>query len=108
MTMKGINNISIFLVLIIISLSSCVGKKKYLGVQKELDVTTKDLNQSSQRISDYMARVAACQSEKLTLKSDLKNVKSNLKLREEQIRDLKKDPATYFSRKSEKIERLNK
>ena len=25
----------------------------------------------------------------------------------ERIRDLKKDPATYFSRKSEKIERLN-
>jgi hypothetical protein len=26
----------------------------------------------------------------------------------DRIRDLKKDPATYFSRKSEKIERLNK
>jgi hypothetical protein len=26
----------------------------------------------------------------------------------EQIRDLKKDPATYFSRKSERIERSNK
>lgn len=87
--MKGIISSSFFLLLITLSLSSCVGKKKYLGLQRELDVTTKDLNQSGERISDYMARLAACQSEKLTLKSDIKNAKSNLKLREEQIKDLK-------------------
>ena len=87
--MKGIISSSFFLLLITLSLTSCVGKKKYLGIQRELDVTTKDLNQSGERISDYMARLAACQSEKLTLKSDIKNAKSNLKLREEQIEDLK-------------------
>ncbi len=87
--MKRIISSSFFLLLITLSLSSCVGKKKYLGLQRELDVTTKDLNQSGERISDYMARLAACQSEKLTLKSDIKNAKSNLKLREEQIKDLK-------------------
>ncbi len=87
--MRGINSGLLFLVLMVLSLSSCVGKKKYAGLQRELDVTTKDLNQSGERISDYMARLAACQSEKMTLKSDIKNAKGNLKLREEQIQDLK-------------------
>lgn len=82
---------SAFLLLFItlLSLSSCVGKKKFTGLQRDLDMANKDLAQSGDRISDYMARLAACQSEKLTLKSDIKNAKSNLKLREEQINDLK-------------------
>lgn len=87
--MKGLSSSLFLMILITLSLTSCVGKKKYAGLQRELDVTTKDLNQSGERISDYMARLAACQSEKMTLKSDIKNAKSNLKLREEQIKDLK-------------------
>lgn len=89
--MRGPNRIcaAVILLISIISLSSCVGKKKYLGVQRDLNIANKDLAQHGDRISDYMARLAACQSEKLTLKSDIKNAKSNLKLREEQIQDLK-------------------
>lgn len=73
-----------FLILLCIPLamSSCISKKKYLDLQNQFEVANKDLGKCGESLSDYMNRLNACEQERSTLKS-------NLKIREEQVNDLK-------------------
>ncbi len=78
------------------SLTSCVAKKKYLAAKKELsnqklelDAARKDLATCDDRVKSMLAQLGTCDKEKELLRSDLKNAQGTLKLREEQIQDLK-------------------
>lgn len=78
------------------SMTSCVTKKKYLGLKKdlsakqqELDNANKDLATYGERIKTMLDQISACQKDNELLKNDLKNSQNTLKLREEQIDDLK-------------------
>lgn len=86
----------IVLLLIGASMTSCVAKKKYLSVKKdlsnqklELDAARKDLASCDDRVKSMLGQIGTCEKEKELLRNDLKNYQSNLKLREEQIQDLK-------------------
>ncbi len=78
------------------SLTSCVAKKKYLAVKKELsnqklelDAARKDLATCDDRVKSMLSQLGTCDKEKELLRADLKNAQGTLKLREEQIQDLK-------------------
>ncbi|MCB0651464.1 MAG: OmpA family protein [Saprospiraceae bacterium] len=70
------------LLFIPLALSSCVTKKKYLDLENQFEVANKDLGKCGESLSDYMNRLAACDQDRATLKS-------TLKIREEQVNDLK-------------------
>jgi chemotaxis protein MotB len=77
-------------------LTSCVAKKKYLAAKKELsnqklelDAARKDLATCDDRVKSMLAQLGTCDKEKELLRADLKNAQGTLKLREEQIQDLK-------------------
>jgi chemotaxis protein MotB len=78
------------------TLTSCVAKKKYLAVKKdlsnqklELDAARKDLTTCDDRLKSLLGQLGTCQKEKEGLASELKLTQNNLKLREEQVQDLK-------------------
>ncbi len=78
------------------SLTSCVTKKKFRAVKTELsnqklelDAARKDLSSCDDRVKSMLGQLGACEKDKELLRNDLKNYQSNLKLREEQIQDLK-------------------
>ncbi len=72
----------LILLCIPLAMSSCVSKKKYLDLQNQFEVANKDLGKCGESLSDYMNRLAACEQDRNTMKS-------NLQIREEQVNDLK-------------------
>lgn len=83
-------SIKIFLFLGVgILMTSCVSKKKMLALQSEYDVANQQLGECGENLNEYMARLSACKQENEKLKGQVQTSKSNLKLREEQIADLK-------------------
>ncbi|KAA3633408.1 MAG: hypothetical protein DWQ02_13140 [Bacteroidetes bacterium] len=72
----------LILLCIPLAMSSCVSKKKYLDLQNQFEVANKDLGKCGESLSDYMNRLAACEQDRNTMKS-------NLLIREEQVNDLK-------------------
>jgi chemotaxis protein MotB len=68
-----------------LGLSSCVGKKKYTSLQTSLDVSNKDVSRLSGELGKMMKELKSCNSNLTASKVDAKE----LKLRQEQIQDLK-------------------
>ncbi len=91
------NNIKLLLLLCLgATMTSCVTKKKYLATkqdldykQLELDNAKKDLASCDARVKSMLDQISGCQRENELLKSDLRSNQAALKLREEQIADLK-------------------
>jgi chemotaxis protein MotB len=86
--MKALKGLSL-LCLFAITLSSCVTKKEYANLQTLLDAANKDLGKAGVTINDYMARLAACDKDKERLNGEIKAGQGALKLREDQINDLR-------------------
>lgn len=68
-----------------LGLSACVGKKKYTSLQTSLDVSNKDVSRLSGELGKMMKELKSCNSKLTASKVDAKE----LKLRQEQIQDLK-------------------
>ncbi|MEE9439707.1 MAG: OmpA family protein [Saprospiraceae bacterium] len=75
----------IILVVLALTMGSCVSKKKLTGVQSELDAANKDIGKLGQQINGLMTKLSECEKKKNMLSGDSKE----LKLRQEQINDLK-------------------
>lgn len=82
-------------------LSSCVTKKKFLAVKKDLNsqlaAANKDLASCDDRVRSMLGQLGNCEKEKELLRADLKNTQGTVKLREEQIQDLKKQRENQVS-----------
>ncbi len=69
-----------------LSMASCVSKKKFASLQSQLENANADLARRGELVNDFKNKLVTCEQEKENL---LKTSQSNLKLREEQISDLK-------------------
>ncbi len=67
-------------------MTSCVSKKKFVSLRTELDNANKDLSKCGVSLNDYMTRLSTCDR-------DLKAAQDNLKLRQEQMQDLREQLA---------------
>lgn len=74
---------------LVVTMSSCVGKKKFVALQSELDVCNTELGKCGEDLHRYINLYEACESEKKKLKAELKAAGSNSDVRQEQIDDLK-------------------
>ena len=68
-----------------VSFTSCVSKKKFSGVQTELEQCNDDLARLGEEMNRMMTKLETCEQEK----KDLQGSKKELMLRNEQIADLK-------------------
>ncbi len=76
-------------------MTSCVTKKQYASLQTQLDAANKDLGKCGQTLNEYMGKLSGCEQDKEKLKGDIRNAENALKLRQEQIDDLKNQVADF-------------
>ncbi|MCB0518582.1 MAG: OmpA family protein [Lewinellaceae bacterium] len=77
-------------------LTSCVSKKKFLDLQTQYDACNKDLGKCGEDLNTYMNRLSLCETEKAT-------AQNSLRLREEQMGDLKKQVEDYKNQLSKQM-----
>ncbi|MEO0788674.1 MAG: OmpA family protein [Bacteroidota bacterium] len=84
-----------FLLLLFIglSLSSCISKKQYEALQNELSSAEAALANSGDDLTNCMSSLAATERENDRLKGSLQGAQDNVRLREEQISDLREQIA---------------
>ena len=86
--MNQTTKFSIFL-LVICLLPSCVSKKQLLEAQDKLAVAQADLAKCGEVVDDYSARLETCNGQRDELTAKLSACETELKLRTEQITDLR-------------------
>lgn len=79
----------IMLLIGMLSLSSCVSKKKFVSLQEEMDVCNQELGKCGEDLSAMLKRYEACEAQRKELERQLTALESNSSLRIEQIDDLK-------------------
>ncbi len=75
----------IFILVLGVSFTSCVSKKKFSSLQLELDSLNKEIGRAGEDLNRALVKLEKCENEKTLLKGDQKA----LALRNEQIADLK-------------------
>ncbi len=96
--------IKLFLLLFLVgSVSSCISKKKFTSLQTELDAANQDLGTVGEQVNKLTNQLSTCEQEKTRMQSSLGTVESNLKLREEQIQDLKDQIADIRSQRDKQL-----
>lgn len=73
----------------ILTITSCVSKKKYFSLQSEMDLRDQEIGKLGVQVNDYMNKFNNCAEAKRNLELELNGLKSNMTIREEQISDLK-------------------
>jgi chemotaxis protein MotB len=75
--------------ILVLCVTSCVTKKKYLSLQNEYAATKAEMAKTDGIIAQHVLENAACNRERDNLKAEVTGAKSTLKAREEQIVDLR-------------------
>ncbi len=77
----------------VVIMSSCVSKKSYEALQSEYDLAkqavNKELGNCGEDLNKYMSMVTECAQERESLRGDLRTANNTLKLKDEQITDLR-------------------
>ncbi|MEM6396788.1 MAG: OmpA family protein [Bacteroidota bacterium] len=79
----------ILFILVGLSLSSCISKSQYEALQQELSSAEAALANSGDDLANCMSSLASAQRENDRLKGSLQGAQDNVRLREEQISDLR-------------------
>jgi len=80
----------------LISLCSCVSKKRFATLQSELDFQKEEVTRAGNLVEDFSVKLKNCEgslneckSDRESLRTELKAAKTALSLREEQLGDFK-------------------
>lgn len=103
--MKNLNYL-ILIGLIIVLSASCVSKKTLQALQSDYDIANKELGECGEELNKTMNLVKVCEQEKESLRSDLRTAQNSLKLREEQMSDLKDQLADVKMQRDKQIEQV--
>ncbi len=87
-------------------LSSCVSKKKMTHLQSELDLANEQLGKCGKSLHDYMAKLSNCEQDKELLQGEIRALQDKLKLRAEQINDLKDQIADIRTQRDKTVEQV--
>jgi chemotaxis protein MotB len=89
----------LLLFVMLISLGSCVSKKKYTQLENELSTANTELSKSKASLEDYMSKFNACDQE-------LASLKNTLKLRQEQIDNLREQVEDLRRQRDRNLEQV--
>ncbi len=91
--MNNTLKLSSILLLIAVAFTSCVSKKKLAereaGYKKQLEIANNQLNDCEFSLNKHLGEISACRAELAKKEAEKKSVDNLLKVREEQIDDLK-------------------
>lgn len=94
------------LLLSILILSSCISKKDYEALQKDLVIANQQLSEYDNKLGKVSRDLNTCEVEKARLQSDLASAKSATELREEQIQDLKEQIGDIRQQRDKQLEQV--
>ncbi|MFN4086303.1 MAG: OmpA family protein [Spirosomataceae bacterium] len=86
-----------------VAMSSCVAKKKYVDLQKQLEVANADLEKRGNLVNEFKNKLVSCEQEKEAL---AKNNQSAMQLRDEQITDLRSQVADLKKLRDTQMEQV--
>jgi chemotaxis protein MotB len=101
--MMRFNHLFLLFLAMGISLSSCVTKKKYTALLTQLETANKDLGACGTKLNNLMNQLSACEKEKERLKGDINGNQNTLKLKDEQITDLKAQIADLKAQRDKQL-----
>ena len=81
--------IPFLLLIVLLTLTSCVSKKKYESLQSDLTSRDELLAQRDQELNRYAEQLAECERREREIESELKTAQAQATIREEQITDLR-------------------
>ncbi len=91
-------------------MTSCVSKKQYdalkANTQAQVDLANKDLAKCGENLSELTRKNSACEQEKEKLKGEYRTLENTLKLRQEQIDDLKGQVADFKSIRDKQLSQV--
>ncbi|MFN0013348.1 MAG: OmpA family protein [Saprospiraceae bacterium] len=90
-----------------LTLGACVSKKKYLSLQTEFEAANRDLGACGEKLSDLSNRLSACEQERFKLQADLGGSQTALKVREDQIKDLKAQVTDVQTQRDRQLTQVN-
>lgn len=83
------NKLLLFALVATLGLSSCISKKDYEALQAQLAAKNEDISKRDLELNRYAERLAECERRETTLKGQVENAQTQVRIREEQITDLK-------------------
>jgi chemotaxis protein MotB len=90
----------------LVGMTSCVSKKKFVNLQSELEVCNTELGKCGEDLSRYINLYEACVNDKKRVEGELRTLKSNTDLRQEQIDDLKAQIADLRKQRDKQIKQI--
>ena len=85
---------SILSLCVLLAFTSCVSKKKFMGIEEELALANQQLGEAGNKISRLTRQLESCEQQKAQLEreqaSGSKNYQTQIALLEDQIQDLRK------------------
>jgi chemotaxis protein MotB len=100
------NGTKILLLVLSVSLFSCVTKKEFQVAQSNLALANAQLGKCGESLNDYMKRLAAAEQEKERLKGEVKTAQSGAQMRDEQIKDLKEQISDTRKQRDKTVEQV--
>lgn len=91
---------------ICVTMASCVSKKQMLRVKSDLDLANQQLGKCGEDLNNLTRQLSACDQEKARLNSEVGTAQSNLKLREDQIQDLKDQIADIRKQRDKQVDQV--
>lgn len=95
--------LSLILLLVCFTFSSCANKKRVQSLQKQLASANDDLGRCGKTIHDFQNKLSACEQENAKLKLEIKNAESSDGFRQEQIQTLKDQIADIKSQRDKQL-----
>jgi chemotaxis protein MotB len=88
-------------------MTSCVSKKQLLSLKADhktqLDALNAELGKSGEKLNEQLRKVAACEQDREKLKGDMKTLENTLKLRQEQMDDMKGQISDFKSTRDKQL-----
>jgi len=101
------NTTKFFVFLVVgLTMTSCVTKKKFTSLQTELDTANKDLGKCGESLNAALAKVTTCENERENLRRELSTTKSTLQQREEMILDLRTQVADCKALRDKQLDQV--
>ena len=94
--------ITVFL-LVGIAATSCVSKKKFVSLRTELETANKDLGICGQNLNATMDKLSASETDREKLRGELTTGQGTLRLREEQIQDLRNQVSDFKAQRDKQL-----
>lgn len=92
-----------FMLVLLVSISSCVSKKKFANLESQYVSLEAELSKCQQSENVYLKRIDACEKERETLKNSLATTNTSLTLRQEQLEDLRAQLADVKSMRDKQV-----